>query len=105
MSSNDGVPSSRKKRFGEHTFKDPTATHALAQRVKLDVALEKEQEEKERTRDSDRASSVTRATVVEGPDGIPQLADLPEDAPQTVRWDVEEDVEVEEEPPPAKRNP
>ncbi len=95
MSSNEGPPPSRKKRFGEATFKDERATQAYAERVKRDLALEKAREGR------DRASSETRATVVEGPDGIPQLADLPEDAPETVRWDVDEG----DEPPPAKRKP
>ena len=70
------------------TVADPVLTDKLAKRVRRDVDLET----------AEKAAANAEGTgdhpaqgvkVVLGPDGVPQLADDPEVAPETVRADSE----------------
>jgi hypothetical protein len=69
----------------DSTLKDAVLTGTLASRVKREVAVEKATESVEAEEDHPEE----RVVVVLGPDGIPQLADAVDAAPETVRIDID----------------
>ncbi len=70
----------------EATVPNHVLTKTLANRVKREVALEKASDV-DTTGDDEQAPVV----VVLGPDGVPQIADPVESAPETVRVEVDEE--------------
>jgi hypothetical protein len=76
----------RSRRHLEATVADPVLTKTLAARVKREVALEKATEDESGPIDDPDAPVV----VVLGPDGIPQIADAGDAAPETVRIDIDD---------------
>ena len=82
------------------TLKDTNLTAILASRVRREVAVEKAVEGVE----AGEEAPEERVVVVLGPDGVPQIADEPGTAPETVRVDLDEPPVTRKAPlPPKKR--
>ena len=74
------------RRHLEATVADPVLTKTLADRVRREVAVEKASDVELTSTDDQEAPVV----IVLGPDGVPQIADAVDDAPETIRVDLDE---------------
>jgi hypothetical protein len=70
----------------EATVADPVLTKTLADRVRREVAYERASDVELTSTDDGEAPVV----VVLGPDGVPQIADPVDEAPETIRVDLDE---------------